>query len=149
MQHSRKTEIPWPRSDAREAQRREATLLCLVTRLDRDLLLDEDQRQKISESLLAKWQAAWGQQIEIVLQNDQFMLQLPDNCILPHLNKRQRTIWQGLPKSGGFFGWNAGGMFGFMDESGVDDDVKDLLPPVEPAAAPGADGVGINVIITN
>ena len=126
--------------EEREQLRREATVLMLVARLDHNLVLTAEQRKKISESLLADWQPSWSQQIEFIAQNE-YMIQLPDKCLTPHLTKEQRAVWQGITKT--FFGFNINGVFGAL-EAGDDDDLKDLMPEVKlnQNAVPAPAGVG-------
>lgn len=111
----------------RETLRRSATVHNLVSRLDRDLLLSEEQREKISEALLEKWQPQWSQQIEIVMQNDHMMM-LPDPCVTPFLRNEQQSVWQSLPKT--HYGWNVFRQQGLL-EPAEDDPIRDLLPGLD------------------
>lgn len=130
--------------DRRETQRRQATVHILVARLDRDLLLDDEQRGKISEALLDKWQPNWAQQVEYLLQNEQLMLQLPEQCVAGHLTNPQKAVWQTLPKQA-WFGWNpGGGIFGGMVQEEDDGAEADLLPPREEAAEGLLEGLQMN-----
>ncbi len=120
--------------ERRETQRRHATVHILVARLDRDLLLDDEQREKISQALLDKWQPNWAQQVEYMLQNEQLMLQLPEPCVAGNLTNPQKAVWQALPKQA-WFGWNpGGGVFGGMDQEDDDEAEADLLPKREEEA---------------
>lgn len=115
---------------ARRKQQQRAAILFLVSRLDQALLLSGDQRQKISESLSAHWQPVWGQQIEMLLQNDQMLLQLPDDCLIPHLSSTQKDVWRQWPNKMTPGPGNRVRLFGDVAENGGRDDLADLMPPV-------------------
>jgi hypothetical protein len=96
----------------RSAARQHAALLNLVAKLDKDLVLTADQREKLSEALSGSWKEAWGQQLETFMYGDTYMPALPDAQVIPVLTEKQKQIWTGLPKHHNqIWGW-AG--FGFV-----------------------------------
>ncbi len=96
----------------REAARKRAALLNLVAKLDKDLVLTEAQRGKLTEALNSNWKDAWCQQLEVFMYGDSYMPVLPDAQVLPVLTEKQTQIWNGIPKQHNqIWGW-AG--FGFV-----------------------------------
>jgi hypothetical protein len=128
--------------DRRERDRTRAAVHTLVARLDRDLTLSAEQREKISESLTSHWNAAWAQQFEIFLQQgDQFVPNFTEKMIGPYLNPIQKKIWRGSQANqansqiilrGGFLGPVGGGLAGLMGimEEDLDDDDDDADEPL-------------------
>jgi hypothetical protein len=88
----------------RAAARKRVALRNLVARLDHDLILSPDQRARISESLAAHWDDSWGQSIEMFMNDNNFLPQIPDRLVEPVLNESQVKIWKTTPKYQGFFG---------------------------------------------
>ncbi len=137
-------------NELRKAQRQSATVQNLVLRLDRELRLSQEQREQIGAALLKNWQAVWEQQVEWLLQNDQFQLSLPGNCIDPYLTPEQKVIWtaqeKNRPKNGagirlaGQMVMMNGNQFVVINGQAVqiengEADLADLMPPL-------ADNVG-------
>lgn len=116
--------------DKRLAARKRVALLNLVARLDKDLVLTAEQRQKLSASLAEKWKDAWASQLEVFLYGDQFMPLLPDDQIIPILNDKQKEVWQSTPKNQNtFWGW---GGFGFIQAVDIGEEVIGVDPePVQ------------------
>lgn len=81
--------------DQRTKSRREAAVHNLVARLDQDLVLSNEQRDKIAESLLAHWNEAWAPQIEQMVNGSQTYPNVPDRYVAPSLTPAQRKIWTG------------------------------------------------------
>ena len=93
----------------------------LVTRLDRDLVLTRDQREKIETSLTTHWDDSWCQSIEM-LANDQLHLPLiPDPYIIPYLNPAQKNVWWGTQKNISF-GFGVTMMGGVMVNDPLEDE---------------------------
>ena len=90
-------------TDQRNANRRLATVQNLIARLDQELVLSAEQREKLSESLLKHWQDGWTQTVEMLQSNEQIIPNIPDPAITPFLNNKQKQVWQSAPKNGGFF----------------------------------------------
>ena len=105
----------------RAAARKRAALLNLVAKLDKDLVLTDDQRGKLTEALSSNWQDAWCHQLEVFMYGDAYMPVLPDAQILPTLTEKQKQIWNGIPKQHNqIWGW-AG--FGFVQVVDVEEAV--------------------------
>ncbi len=112
---------------ARDEFRKQATLDEMAAMLDEGLLLNDDQRVKIRESLEAGWQDAWAGNMEALQQyGEQYYPVLPDSLVVPHLNKAQKQRWNSLQKV------NASGGIGnnmFGAQAIADVNVPDPKPP--------------------
>jgi hypothetical protein len=84
--------------NTRAAERKQAVIDHMVSKLDVGLILSADQRTKIAEALVAHWNEAWLQSLESYQYADQYMPNLPDNLVSPHLNATQKTVWRGGQK---------------------------------------------------
>ncbi len=95
----------------RTATRKQTTVRNVVARLDQDLILSPDQRDKIGESLSAHWDDSWCQSLELFMYN-RFLPPIPDQYVAPYLSQTQKRIWRSTPKVPGFYGQMAliGGM---------------------------------------
>jgi hypothetical protein len=102
--------------EKRTADRREAVIRTLVAKLDQDLLLNPQQREKIAAAMAEHWDDGWCQSLETLLYGDQFFPRLPDEVVVPHLDPKQRDIWHGQRSNQSFF-------FGF---------VGNMLPEEDP-----------------
>lgn len=95
--------------DKRNAHRKRATVLSLVAKLDEELVLTVEQREKLIESLTSNWQDAWVGSLQVLIHNQQYLPHLPDQLVVPVLNETQKTIWRGSQKHsiahGGGFGF--------------------------------------------
>ncbi len=87
------------------ASRKRAVVLNLVARLDEDLTLSAQQRDKLVELLTANYQDGWEQTLRFLVHNIDldFNPQIPANVVLPVLNETQKTLWQQVPRSGTVF----------------------------------------------
>src|SRR5262249_36864874 len=54
----------------RNEERKTATVRNLVARLDQELVLSADQREKLSEELASNWDDSWGRNIERYISNN-------------------------------------------------------------------------------
>ncbi len=88
----------------RIATRKRVALRNLVARLDHDMILSPDQRDKISESLGAHWDDSWDQSIEMFMNDNNYLPPISDRLVAPFLNESQVKIWKTIPKYQGFFG---------------------------------------------
>jgi hypothetical protein len=88
----------------RAATRKRVALRNLVARLDHELILSPDQRDKISESLADQWDDSWGQSIEMFMNDNNYLPLISDRVVAPFLNDSQVKIWKAIPKYQGFFG---------------------------------------------
>jgi hypothetical protein len=111
----------------RSEYQKRVTVLNLVVRLDERLVLTAEQREKLVEELTRNYHAGWGQSLEVIQNNRQYLPSIPDQQILPILNPRQKTIWHGAQKLGHVV---LGGM-GFGQAAVVIDDDVFLVDEVE------------------
>ncbi|MGE5194649.1 MAG: hypothetical protein ACM3U2_19325 [Deltaproteobacteria bacterium] len=127
----------------RTADRKQAAVSHLVARLDGDLNLSAEQRDKLTESLAVNWTVTWDQQFEVMLRQPgaQFLPQLPERLVTPYLTPTQRKIWRAgrennQPNQGVIFfqGGFAGGLGIAVDVLGNDVDDEDDDEPVPPQA---------------
>lgn len=89
------------RTEQRTAIRKRAAILFVVARLDGELSLDADQRDKISENLSTAWQKQWDQWPQLLHFNANFVPDLPEKCVVPVLNADQAAVYTGLQKING------------------------------------------------
>jgi hypothetical protein len=85
---------------ARAEQRKRASILSVVARLDSALSLTREQREKLSEAITAKWREDWEQWLMVSRYGDQYFPQVPQDIIVPHLDSEQRVVWNSLQKIG-------------------------------------------------
>jgi hypothetical protein len=116
--------------DKRRDQTRRMTISNLVAKLDKELILTADQREKIAADLSADWKDTWAQQLQIFISNDHLFPKLPTNRITNHLTVDQKNALKSIPQNDNqFWGWQGMGFLG-----GFDDDVGILVEAaVEPA----------------
>lgn len=106
--------------EKRAAARKRAALLNLVAKIDKDLVLTADQRDKLAESLDKNWKDSWCQQLETFMYGDAYFPAIPDAQVLPVLTEKQKHIWTGIPKQHNMiWGW-AG--FGFVQAVDLGED---------------------------
>ena len=93
----------------RTALRKQAAILCVVSRLDGCLCMTHEQRDKIIDAISTHWQDKWEQWLMMNSYGDQYFPVMPDQYVTPHLNAEQKSVWQGLQKIdfGGW--WNGNG----------------------------------------
>jgi hypothetical protein len=92
--------------DARTAQRKRATILSVVSRLEEALSLSVEQREKLMAELSTNWREEWEQWLVVSRYGEQYFPQIPNRVLYPHLEQTQRSLWDELPKiaSGSFVG---------------------------------------------
>lgn len=108
----------------------------LVAKLDEQLILDSQQREKLTEVLVTNWQESWQQSVEMAFLNQQIspasLHIIPIRLLRPHLNKTQLSAWYALLKGrnlgqagviqwGGGLGLGPGFAPGFAPDAVVDD----------------------------
>jgi hypothetical protein len=104
----------------RDASRKQLAVRNLVARLDHDLILSPDQRDKVAESLRSHWDDSWGQSLEMFMYDYQFLPPIPDQHVAPFLNDSQKKVWRGTQKVQTFFGG-----FGMVGGAMADDPLED------------------------
>jgi hypothetical protein len=80
----------------RRDDRRQAAVDTVVARLDHDLSLSADQRDRLRESLAGNWLNAWSDQFEQFLKQpgSQFVPAITERLITPVLTGTQKKIWR-------------------------------------------------------
>lgn len=107
--------------ERRAAARKRAALLNLVAKIDKELVLTTEQRDKLTEAIEKNWKDSWCQQLETFMYGDAYFPAVPDAHVLPVLTEKQKRIWNGIPKQQNMiWGW-AG--FGFVQAVDIGDDV--------------------------
>ena len=104
----------------RDASRKQLAVRNLVARLDRDLVLSPDQREKVAASLSSHWDDSWCQSLEMFMYDYQFFPPIPDQYVAPFLNDPQKKVWRSTQKVQTFWGG-----FGMMGGVMVDDPLED------------------------
>ena len=105
----------------RAAGRKRLALRNLVARLDHDLVLSPDQREKLGNSLSTHWDESWGQSLEMFLYDNNYFPPIADQYVTPFLNASQNKIWKSTQKFNGFFG-GFGMVGGIMDNDPLEDE---------------------------
>jgi hypothetical protein len=90
----------------------------LVMRIDNELILSPEQRDKIAKSLTEQWDKNWQSQLDMFVHGMDMWPAVPDQWIRPHLSPVQQIAWGRLNKQQGhaFFG-------GFAHQGQVIDDI--------------------------
>jgi hypothetical protein len=90
------------RYEEEAAKRREANkqaaILSAVAQIDGALFLNQEQRDNIVQAIGEHWQDDWEQWIMMWQYAGQYLPQIPDRHVTPHLNDEQKTVWRGLQK---------------------------------------------------
>jgi hypothetical protein len=126
-------------SAKRTARRKEAAILCAVSRLDESLWLTIKQREQISAAIAANWQGKWEQWVLLHRYGGMYFPVIPDEHVVFCLNEEQKSVWNGLQKVD-FGGW--GGFEGQVPE----DDGWWGDEPAKQAEAAGAILAPVNVL---
>jgi hypothetical protein len=109
----------------RAVDRRETAAHNFVSRLDQELVLSVEQRAQITAALLARWDDAWCQSLQMFMYDEQGLPNLPDQQIAKFLSPAQKKILTTIPKNQGtvFFGGGfLGGLLGIDVFGDVDID---------------------------
>jgi hypothetical protein len=94
----------------RAAVRKKATLRSVVAQLDGYLYLSREQRDKVMQELQTNWKDDWESWIIIGQQyGGSYFPMIPDQHLVPHLNEKQKSVWQGVQKVNPGF-WGGGGL---------------------------------------
>ena len=92
----------------------------LVAKLDGDLVLTAEQRDKLVKALAANWKDAWGQSLQMLQNLDSFFPNIPDQVVAPILSENQKEVWRRIPRNQNvFWGFSFGGMM--MENDPLDD----------------------------
>lgn len=113
--------------DRRGVARKRVAKLNILAKLDKRLVLTADQRSQLSKILETNWKDSWNN-VQMLMYGEQYFPQLPNNKVLPVLNKSQKDVWRGITKQGNiFFGFNIFMVNGIQ----IDDEVWDDEPEAE------------------
>ena len=110
--------------DLRAAARKQTIELNLVAMMDRILILDAKQREKLADVLAKNWDESWNQ-TQILMYGGQYFPAMPEDPINAVLTEAQRKIWRGISKGNVHFGIN----FGLNQGMEIEDEVWDDDPP--------------------
>jgi hypothetical protein len=91
----------------RAEYRKHAVIDNLVVMLDKKLSLTQEQRSEIAKSLADGWDDSWAPQLQVFMYDQDMFPAIPDNCILPHLQPAQKTLWESLPNRNVQFAFDA------------------------------------------
>ncbi len=81
----------------REKFRRRATARTLVSALDTQLNLNQEQREAIFAALLENWQDEWENSVRGLMYGATYLPNLPSKALTPHLNEKQMQLWSQSP----------------------------------------------------
>jgi hypothetical protein len=102
-------------------ERRQMVIDNLVAKLDHDLQLSNEQREKLCGAMASNWDATWEISTQALLNLEHAFPPVPDQLVIPTLNERQQKIWRSMPKQ--TVNYNSFGLFGNqIDESVWDDE---------------------------
>lgn len=102
----------------------------LVARIDKELFLTPEQREKLTDSLSEHWNKSWAPQLEMFMHGMDMWPNVPDQWIRPHLTAAQQVAWSRLNKNQGQM------FFNVMDAQGQVIDDIDLKEGQEAAGEP-------------
>jgi hypothetical protein len=87
-------------ASSRDAATKKAAIQTLVSQIDGILFLSHEQRENISATLDKNWQPDWEYWLNMRQHQfgEQYLPQVPDQHIVPHLTAEQRVVWTGLQK---------------------------------------------------
>jgi hypothetical protein len=113
----------------------------LVARIDKEVNLSPEQREKITKSLIEHWDKSWAPQLEMFMNGMDMVPNVPAQWIRPHLSAVQQAAWNRVNKQTGhmFLG-------GMGNEGQVIDDI-DLHEDEEKPRADADQNPGAAVLI--
>jgi hypothetical protein len=97
--------------EKRAVEDKKVALDNLMAKFDHELLLSDEQRQKIRESLSSHWTDAWRQSPQTLFTDTTYFPPIADEFVVPYLEKAQRSLWHNAIKTQqfGWGNWNFGG----------------------------------------
>jgi hypothetical protein len=95
--------------EQRTAARKKAVVDNLVAMVDKAVVLNAEQREKIGEVLANNWTESWNQN-QLLVMLGRYFPTLPDAKILPILTDAQRDIWRTIPKTNARWGFDLSNM---------------------------------------
>jgi hypothetical protein len=82
----------------RSAALKSTTIKSVVSQLDGFLYLTREQRDKITAGLDKNWKESWEPWLMIWQYGGSYFPMIPDEHVVPHLNEKQKSVWQGAQK---------------------------------------------------
>jgi hypothetical protein len=106
-----------------QMQRRVGAKL-IVAELDRRLVLSESQREQLVNSIFEGLPTSWANATMMVMQNHQYLPQMPDDLVTPYLDAKQQAAWRTIQKAD-FASWGlsfqVNALFGVIEDFSVDE----------------------------
>jgi hypothetical protein len=94
--------------ELRAAGRKQVFIDNFVAKLDAELVLTPQQRDKLAAALAANWNDSWGQSLEVLSNLENFFPNIPEQVIAPLLTEKQQAVWRRFPRNQGvFFGFSS------------------------------------------
>ncbi len=101
--------------DARIEYRKKATIANLVSLVDRNVVLSDEQRTKLTAQMAKHWSANWSNALEYMQwDGNNVFPNMPAECMDSVLNETQKKVWAGVQKMDPSQFWGGGG-FGFFN----------------------------------
>lgn len=125
--------------ETRDKEHKSIIIRSLVSILDEELYLTDEQRSKLEAALTEKWDKKWVPSPEHLQYARQYFPKLPESVVGPVLTERQQKAWQGMQK-------NEGIMFGFSSGMFNDNDGLEPDPADETADAAFARGAALGAV---
>ncbi|MFM9065919.1 MAG: hypothetical protein ACKOUR_01125 [Planctomycetota bacterium] len=114
----------------REASRKRAAILCLLAKMDHDLFLSREQRDKMAEVLDKNWNSSWHRNLQFYLHdNGSNYPNIPSEPLAAVLTERQRQVWGQFPKVDlSNWGWGGflAGMVGNVEPEEPNENEKEI-----------------------
>lgn len=109
----------------------------IVCKLDQELILTAEQREKLSEAMTKGWQDSWGGSLEMFMYGNEYLPVLPDKIVMPILDPIQKKVWTTAQKTQMNSFFNGMGFLGGveMDADPIDEAVFAELKKTEEAEA--------------
>jgi hypothetical protein len=85
--------------DDRIANDKQVVVRTLVARIDQEVSLSTDQREKLCASLTSNWNSNWFKHLDLLLYGGRILPQIPDQYVVPILDPRQKKIWTSAQKA--------------------------------------------------
>jgi hypothetical protein len=90
--------------ELREAYRRRTTIDYIIAQTDELLVFSAKQREQLTDALTKSYSDSWERDLQVWMNNTQYMPQILDSQIRPLLTSEQKAVWDGIQKIGGYWG---------------------------------------------
>jgi hypothetical protein len=118
--------------EKRKAHLKHVTIQNLVAKLDENLVLTAEQREKLTESLSRAWRDEWERMLGMFMNGNQYLPNVADGAVTAVLNETQKQLWRSAPKmeiaNFGGFGWENV----MVEDGAVAVEVKEEVQPAAP-----------------